>query len=350
MIPAMETPLTIADTAILPGETHEIRIKLSESHGSIPVYMPVTVIRGVQPGPTVFFTAAVHGDEINGVEIVRTLTQRLSPEQLRGTVVNVPIVNVLGFNNHERCLPDGRDLNRTFPGSATGSQTSRIAHLIYHEVIRHCQFGIDFHTAAHGRHNMPHIRANVEDEETLRLARAFGARVILHGQGRRGSLRREAARGCVPTIVFEAGEAGRFERSAVTHGVNGACNVLHELRMLDWQPVSPIYQVIARTGEWIRAPRGGILSAAIDLGDLVYKGQDIGVISNPYGRELTSVRAPFTGIVVGLTVSPLMNPGSPICHMVKVERALEEVEKALALESTVTEGGSRKERKPPRRS
>lgn len=325
----IQEEIRIGGTAIAAGETREIRIKLSESYGSAPVYMPVTVIRGVLPGPTVFLTAAIHGDEINGVEIVRQLTYTLDPKSLRGTVVSVPIVNVPGFNHHSRYLPDGRDLNRSFPGDPQGSQTARVAHLVWNEIIRPCQFGIDFHTASSGRQNMPHIRADVDDETVRRMAKAFGPNVILHGRGRKGSIRREACAVGIPTIVFEAGEAGRFERRTVRLGLDGTFNVLHELRMIEWTRVEPSYQVIVRTGEWVRADRGGIVNVLVEPGDLVYSGDELGVISNPYGRELKAIKAPFTGLVVGITVNPLVNPGTPICHLVKIDKTLPKVEKAL---------------------
>ncbi len=329
-MPAIADDMEIGGTSIEPGRVHEIRIKLSESYGSTAVYMPITVVRGVMPGPTVYMTAAVHGDEINGVEIVRQLTYTLDPERLRGTVISVPIVNVPGFNNRSRYLPDGRDLNRTFPGTPHGSQTSRIASTLFQEIVQKSQYGIDFHTATAGRRNMPHIRADVEHAETRRIARAFGANVILHGKGRKGSLRKEAVKTGVASIAFEAGEADRFEAEAVERGIQGAFNVLAELRMLeDWRKVEPPYQVIVKTGEWVRADRGGIVNVLPHPGDLVYAGDEIGVISNPYGRELTGIKAPFTGLVVGLTVNPLVNPGSPVCHLVKLDKTLPVVEEAL---------------------
>jgi predicted deacylase len=332
MIYNLEDELKIGGVAVAPGESKEIRLKLSESYGSTPVFMPVTVVRGALPGPAVFFTAAVHGDEINGVEIVRQLTYSLDPQRLRGAVVCVPIVNIPGFNNRSRYLPDGRDLNRSFPGDAQGSQAARVAHLVFSEIIKKCAFGIDFHTATNGRANMPHIRADVDDEEARRLAKAFGPNVILHGKGSRGSLRREATGAGVPTLVFEAGEAGRFERRTVRIGLEGALNVLAELKMLETERREPAYQVIVKTGEWVRADRGGIFNLTAEPGDLVYANDELGVISNPFGRELKSVRAPFTGLVVGVTVNPLVNPGSPICHIVKLDKTLPRVERALGRE------------------
>jgi predicted deacylase len=326
---AVSDELKIGGVVVQPGETKEIRIKLSESYGSAPVFMPVIVIRGMMPGPAVYFTAAVHGDEINGVEIVRQLSYSLDPQELRGTAICVPIVNIPGFNNRSRYLPDGRDMNRSFPGGAQGSQSARAAHLIFTEIIQKCQYGVDFHTASNGRVNMPHIRADVDNEDARRMAKAFGPNVILHGRGSRGSLRREATGAGVPTVVFEAGEAGRFERRTVRIGLEGALNVMHELRMIEWQRVEPAYQVIVKTGEWVRADRGGILNLTAEPGDLVYANDELGVISNPFGRELKGIKAPFTGLIVGITVNPLVNPGSPICHIVKLDKTLPKVEKAM---------------------
>lgn len=321
--------IKIGGVVVAPGESKEIRLKLSESYGSAPIYMPVTVLHGKLPGPAVYFTAAVHGDEINGVEIVRQLTYTLDPQQMRGTAVCVPIVNIAGFNNRNRYLPDGRDLNRSFPGDAQGSQAARAADLLFSEIIKKCRYGIDFHTATNGRANMAHIRADVDNEECRRLAKAFAPNVILHGRGSRGSLRREATQAGVATLVFEAGEAGRFERRTVRQGLEGALNMLHELKVIEWQPVEPAYQVIVKSGEWVRADRGGIVSLSAEPGDLVYTNDELGVISNPFGRELKSVKAPFTGLIVGVTVNPLVNPGSPIAHIVKLDKTLPRVEKAM---------------------
>jgi uncharacterized protein len=326
----LPAPFLLGGEAVKAGESAQIRLRLSESYGSTSIYMPVTVIHGALPGPAVFFSAAVHGDEINGVEIVRQLTYQLDAATLRGTVVCVPVVNVPGFNTQSRYLPDGRDLNRMFPGDPQGSQSSRIANLVFDEVVSRCQFGVDFHTGSGGRLNMPHIRCDADVEDCRRLAKAFGTRVILHGKGQKGSLRREALRKEIPTLTFEAGEAGRFEQRSVRIGVEGSLGVLGELRMLETAPVHPNYQVIARKGEWIRADRGGIADLQVKPGDLVYAGNRVASVSNPYGSVETLVSAPFTGLVVGISVNPLVTPGSPLCHLVKLDKTLSRVEHALA--------------------
>ncbi len=325
----MTDPFVIAGESIAPGEARTLHLKLSENYGSVAIYMPFTVVRGAQPGPAVFFTGAVHGDEINGIEIVRRLTYALEPDTLRGTVLCVPIVNVPGYNSRSRYLPDGRDLNRMFPGKSHGSQSSRVAHLLYDGIVSRCRFGVDFHAGSGGRLNMPHVRADLSLDDVRLLALAFGTRVVLDGKGQRGSLRREAGKRGIATIAFEAGESGRFEQESVRQGVEGGLRLLRGLQMLPGPPLEQPLQAVVRKGEWLRSERGGIVELVVHPGELVSRGDLVGTVSNPYGRELADLRAPFDGLVVGVTVNPLVNPGSPVCHLLDLADTPAAVREAL---------------------
>jgi predicted deacylase len=323
----MPEDLKIGGKTINPGETQEILLKISEFYTAQPVNIPVTVVRGVEEGPRVFLTAAIHGDELNGVEIVRTVMTELEPGKLKGTVLCTPVLNRWGFLSHSRYLPGRRDLNRYFPGDPQGNLAARVAHKIFTEIVQQSEYGIDMHTAGVGRTNLAHIRGAMENEKVRRMAKAFGTEIIIDRPASSGTLRSAATRAGVPTILLEAGETFRFQRSMVTKGVLGVKNVLGELGMLDWTPREPSFQVIVKVSEWIRAERGGILDIRIRPGDLIYEGNEIGIVSTPFGREVTTLKSPLTGLVIGITTIPLVQPGDAICHIAKLEKTLPTVEK-----------------------
>jgi len=324
------TSFTVSGIAIHPGETREIYLKVSESFLSSSILIPITVIRGKKPGPTAFVSAAIHGDEINGTDIVRRLIFDIDHEQLSGTLIAIPVVNLPGFLGQTRYLPYHRDLNRYFPGKKNGHNAERIAHRIFKEVVSKCDFGIDLHTASSGRSNLPHVRGDMSDPNVRKLARAFGATVLVNQVGVRGSLRREATQAGVPTILFEAGEAGRFSKRVSQAGLRGVLNVLKEMKMLpDPAHKRPPFQVIVRESEWVRAEKGGILDLDIKPGDLIYKGDTIGEILNPFGRTVTQIRAPATGIIIGITTQPITVPGTGIAHVARLKKTLSVVERSL---------------------
>ncbi len=265
--------LEFAGTPVAPGERAEIRLKVSESYFAEPVTIPVTVVRG-GPGPTLFVTATVHGDELNGVGILHDLLHDTPFENLRGTLIAVPIVNVPGFLSQSRLLPDRRDLNRSFPGGRRGSLTSRLADTLFREVIRQSNFGIDLHTAGGERSNYPQVRADLADPGTAELARAFGCAVMVDGGGPEKSLRRTAVAAGIPTIVYEAGSARRFERPFIGAGTAGIRNVLRHLGMLDGEAVEPPLRLTIRRTHWVRARAGGILDLEVQLGQPLQRGAD----------------------------------------------------------------------------
>ena len=321
---------TISGVDVSPGETREIYLKVSESYLSKAIQIPVTVIRGPTPGPIGFVMAAVHGDEINGSDIVRRLIFDIDHEKLSGTLIAIPVVNIPGFLTQSRYLPYHRDLNRFFPGKKNGNNAERIAHRLFKEVVLKCDFGIDLHTAAHGRLNLPHVRGDMTHPRVRILSRAFGATVLVSQAGLRGSLRREATEAGVPTILFEAGETGRFSPKVSVAGLKGVLNVLSEMGM--WpthEQTKPPFQVIVKGSEWMRAEKGGILDLAVGPGDLIYKDDLIGSILNPFGKTVNSIRSPQTGIVIGVTTAPLTVPGTGIIHIAKLKKTLARVERSL---------------------
>jgi predicted deacylase len=344
------TGFRFAGTLISPGEKREIYLKVSESFLATAMAVPVTVLHGVEPGPVGFVTAAVHGDEINGTDIVRRLILELDPKQLKGTVIAVPVVNIPGFLEQSRYLPYHRDLNRFFPGKRKGNNAERIAHKVFKEIVQKCDFGIDLHTASHGRLNLPHIRGDLGKARVRELARAFGSTVIVNSAGLEGSLRKSATDSGAATILFEAGETGKFSRSVSLAGLRGVLSVLEEMGM--WKISEkgrkrPPFQVIVQQSEWIRTEMGGILDLAIRPGDLVYEDDIIGEILNPFGRTVTEIHAPVTGIVLGISRAPLTIPGAGVVHIARLKKTLAHVERSVR---TTTRSRARKRAKAGKRT
>jgi uncharacterized protein len=316
-MPIQREPFVFGGVSIALGETVELRLKIGESFTSEPVWVPVTVVRGA-PGPTLFVTATVHGDELNGVGILRDVLNDTDFSTLKGTLIAVPVVNVPGFLGQNRYLPDRRDLNRSFPGSRTGSLTARLADVLFREVIRQSDFGIDLHTAGGERSNYPQVRADLTDPRVTELAQAFGCGLIVDGAGPDRSLRKTAVAAGVPTIVYEAGSARRLERPFIEAGKAGVLNVLRWLGMLAGAPLAPAVQLIVRRTHWVRARAGGILDLRIGLGQPVRRGQTLSVNTNPFGRERRQLKAPHGGVVLGVTLLPLVHPGDAVCHLARL--------------------------------
>lgn len=286
-----------------------------------PLSMPVQVVRGRRPGPVLFVSAALHGDELNGVEIIRRLLRMRVLERLRGCLLAVPIVNVQGFLMQSRYLPDRRDLNRSFPGSERGSLAARLAHVFLKEVVKRADFGIDLHTGAVHRPNLPQIRCDLKQPDTLRMARAFGAPLILDSATREGSLREYTSSHQIPVILYESGEALRFDELAIRAGVRGITSVMRELGMLpaSTRTRKPPEAVVANSSSWIRAPASGILRTAARLGERVRPGQELGWISDPFMTEETPVVSSEDGVVIGRSHLPPVNEGDALFHIARVD-------------------------------
>lgn len=324
-----DNTLVIGGQAIKPGQRVTIDLPVPSLYTHTQLEMPIQVLRGKKPGPTLFVSAAIHGDEINGVEIIRRVLGQKSLKRLRGTLIAVPVVNIFGFINQSRYLPDRRDLNRSFPGSETGSLAARIAHLFLTEIVSHCTYGIDLHTAAIHRENFPHIRAVLDDEETERLASAFASPLILNTEIVDGTLRKAAEQRGVSIIVYEAGEALRFNEFAIRAGVRGVVSVMRKLGMLapSKTPKKPIFSAVAENSTWIRAPQSGIVRLAKKLGARVREDEVLGVIADPFGAQEQSALAPFDGIVIGNTNLPLVNEGEALFHIARMKSPAATAEK-----------------------
>jgi hypothetical protein len=316
------SPITIAGVEIPPGARRRVEVPLGRGVAGGERALPVEVVHGSDPGPRLFVCAAIHGDEINGVEIIRRLLRRPELAALRGALIAVPVVNVFGFTALSRYLPDRRDLNRAFPGSPGGSLAARLAHTFITEVVDNATHGIDLHTGAIHRSNLPHVRACLDDVETARLAHAFGAPVILNTTLQSGSLRHEGLARKVPVLVYEGGQALRFEEAPIAAGLRGVLGVMAALGMVPpagARPPGPEPSA-ARSQQWVRAPAAGILHTRAPLGIAVSAGDALGTIGDPLGAAETVVRASRAGVVVGRTELPLVHAGDALFHVAGFER------------------------------
>ena len=297
----MANELTIGGVDILPGKRVKLELPVARLYTDSQMSIPVEVLRARKAGPIVFVSAAIHGDELNGIEIVRRLMRIKSLKLSRGTLIAVPIVNVYGMLQQSRYLPDRRDLNRSFPGSAKGSLAGRMAHLFLNEIAHKCDYGIDLHTGAIHRSNLPQVRANLEDEETERLARAFGVPVLINSVLRDGSLRESAAASGTKILLYEAGEALRFDEVAIRAGLKGITNVLAALGMVVKRKskAAKTEPFIAYDSSWVRASSSGIVNDLKKLGDRVVKGDGLAQICSPTGNFVDTLKAPKSGIIIG---------------------------------------------------
>ncbi len=324
-------PFEICGTSIAPGDRATLALPVPSQSSYIELSMPIHVIHGKRDGPVVFISAAIHGDEINGIEIIRRIRHTKAMNNLRGTLICVPIVNVYGFFNHTRYLPDRRDLNRSFPGSKHGSLAARVAYIFGEEIVKKASYGIDLHTGSNHRTNLPHIRADLDSPECARLAKAFGTPVIINANLRDGSLRQYALENELTMLLYEAGEGLRFDNLSIRAGVRGILNVLRALKMLPQRKKSHEHRVIeARSSRWIRAHQAGLLRIETPLGARVEKGQVIGKIADNVGDNETNVTSPVTGIIIGRNSLPVINEGDALFHIAlfdnsaHVERAIED--------------------------
>ncbi len=355
----------LGEVEVRPGHRREVSLPISRLVTGAEVTLPVHVLHGRHDGPTVWVSAAIHGDEVVGIEVIRRVLQRLSPGRMRGTLLAVPIVNVLGVMAGDRYLPDRRDLNRSFPGAARGSLAARIAHLMMTQIISRCEVGIDLHTGADRRSNLPQIRCDLEDRRTRELAEAFGAPVLFHAKLRDGSLRAAARETGARVLLYEAGEGWRFDEYAIAPGVDGVLRVLTALGMVDGGDVgvalppasaedaaqaadvvvplgdatTDVPEALDAMGEdaeivhasvvdgeqdapltvwhssWVRARADGLLHLEVTLGQQVRAGESIGALYNSFGRRLSDVKAELSGVVIGRTEAPLVHRGDALVHI-----------------------------------
>lgn len=321
-------PVTVAGLEVRAGRSATGDVPIPRLVTGTPVSLPLRVVHGRHDGPTVLVSSTIHGDEIGGVEVVRRVTTAVDPASLHGTLLLVPIVNVHGFLTGDRYLPDRRDLNRSFPGSARGSLASRIAHVFMEELVARCDVGIDLHTGSDHRTNLPQVRGDLDDPTTRDLAEAFAAPVMLHARVRDGSLRAAGTAADVTMLLFEGGEALRFDEPAIAAGTDGTLRVLHRLGMLPDAdpPAQPtrtdgtvVRPVASRKSSWVRARRSGVTSLSVGLGDRVAKGDRVATIRDALGTRLARPGAPFDGVVIGHTQHPLVHQGDALVHVARVE-------------------------------
>ena len=345
-------PFEIDGVRVPPGERRTVQLDVAQLYTHTPVGMPVHVVHGRREGPTLCLSAAIHGDEIAGIEIIRRVLAQPDLRRLRGTLLAVPIVNVFGVLAQTRYLPDRRDLNRSFPGSASGSLAARLASLFTTQVLERASHAIDLHTGTAHRANLPQIRANLDDPDARAMARAFSAPVIINSDLRDGSLRHAADERGIPVLLYEAGEALRFDEDCIRLGVRGIVGTMRQLGMLP--PVkrkhAPRRPVQVESTRWVRAEGSGILRTTVQLGQHVRPDERLGLISDPFGEGETEARADFNGIVIGRTNLPLVHEGDALFHVARVrypERASEVVEELADAEGDGEAPGSEAEGRAP---
>lgn len=334
--------VVIGDTNVRPGEQAIVDVPVADLYTHAQLTLPVHVINGKRSGPTLFVTAAIHGDELNGVDIIRRLLEQKVMRRLRGQLIAVPIVNVFGFINRSRYLPDRRDLNRSFPGRERGSVAARLANLVTREIISKADYGIDLHTAPIGRVNLPHVRAYLDQPRIVELARAFGSPVIIDTGLIAGSLREFATDKGIPMLTYEAGEALRFDDVSIAAGIRGIGRVMRALQMLPQrEPRNPVIDpVISESTTWVRAPSSGIVQVKCRLGERVALGQVLATIGDPFGANQTEATASAAGIVIGRSTLPLAHEGDALFHIAQFDNtriAAETVDEFQ--QAHATEGG-----------
>lgn len=316
-------PFTIAGVEVAAGTRKTVNIPVSTLSDHTPVTLSAHVIHGRKDGPVVFVSAGIHGDEVIGVEIVRRLLRTGTLKNVAGTLIVVPIVNTFGFLNHSRYLPDRRDLNRCFPGSPHGSLASRLAYIFMSEVVERCSLGIDLHSAAIHRTNLPQVRVSGKNPETMRLAGIFGAPVILTSALRDGSLRLEAKKKGVDVLLYEAGEGMRFDEMSVRAGLAGILRVLKDVGLLPKAGIAAAKArpMVCSDSHWVRAPAGGLLRMFKAEGDVVALDDLVAAISDPFGGGEVEVRTAYAGIIVGRAVMPIVHEGDALFHVAAVKSA-----------------------------
>jgi predicted deacylase len=312
--------LEIQGQVIKRGERKLIRLQVGMLTTHEPVTMRAWVIRGKTDGPTLMVAGCIHGDEINGAEIVRRLINSPSlKSRFKGTLIAIPIVNVPAFSNRSRYMPDRRDLNRLFPGSPKGSLGGRLAHVLTSELLPLCDAVVDLHTGAINRANIPQVRVTAEDDESLDLARAFGAPVVLTSAIREGTIRAACNQAGIPVILYEGGEALRLDTASIRFGVRGVKAVMRHLGMLPKRPAAAKkrakHAVVCEKGYWERAQVGGLFTPLIALGKAVKKGDVLGFVADPLGDYEEEVVATQTGILIGRTNEGQADEGDALFHI-----------------------------------
>ena len=311
----MPETLVINGESIAYGEQVLTKLVVSKLPSGTAIEIPVYVFRSVYDGPVVLLMAGMHGDEVNGTEIIRRMLTKKMLNPLKGTIIAVPILNVYGFLHFSREMPDGKDVNRSFPGNRNGSLASRVAHSFMTEIMPYVDYGIDFHTGGASRANYPQIRCVLNDYRNEELARAFSAPFTLDASYRQGSLRKEAGKNSKSILVYETGESLRFDEEGITLGIEGCCRLLHHLGMRKDCIPAPKETIVCMKGTWVRAKNAGLWRNFVQLGSYVTKGQNMGSITDPYGKMEVRLNASASGYVLGLNNMPVVNQGDALLHI-----------------------------------
>ncbi len=341
----LQEPLEIAGAIIEPGTIKTVHIPLSLLPTHATLNLNLRVVHGRHAGKRLFLNSTIHGDEVNGIEVIRRVLRSPLMKHLKGTLIAVPIVNVVGMLIQSRYLPDRRDLNRSFPGTERGSAASQLAHVFFSEIVQKCTHGIDLHTGSDNRINLPQLRCDFQSEEALKMALSFGAPVILKAKLRGGSLREAAERVKIPTIVFEGGEALRFNEFAIQAAVQGVFRVMSMLGMISSEKETSLKKtpLISPGSRWVRAPNTGLFRTTCQLGKKVYKGDILGKISDPLGIQDVEIIASVDGIVIGRNQLPLVYQGDALFNIAwvpdpaRAEAAIEELEEDMELNTALND-------------
>ncbi|HEY9117870.1 MAG TPA: succinylglutamate desuccinylase/aspartoacylase family protein [Roseivirga sp.] len=311
----LRAPFIISGKPIMPGEEAVINVNIARLPSHSDINLKITVARALEDGPTLLLSGGLHGDEINGTEIVRRIIEKDQHKPKVGTVICIPIINMFGFINFSRYVPDGKDVNRSFPGNKNGSLASRVAHYLTNNIIPKIDVGLDFHTGGADRTNYPQIRCVMKEERNKAIAEAFEPPFILNSPFRPKSLRQTAARMGKHILVFEGGESARFDEQAIQVGINGALRVMKHLGMRERAPDAMQKTKIINHSSWVRAKYSGIFLAQVKSGDLIEKNQVIGYVAEPFGSFKHKIKSPATGYIIGLNNNPIVHQGDALMHI-----------------------------------
>lgn len=308
-------PINLLSNTIAPATFRTLHWSPGLSMNSLSTPVPVLVAHGANPGPVMCMTAAIHGDELNGIEIVRRVLHQIEPDDLQGTIIGIPIVNLDGFRRASRYMSDRRDLNRFFPGNPTGSYASRVAHSLFHKVILNCDYLVDIHTGSFLRINLPQLRGDLKNPMILEFSRHFGGMGVLHHAGGSGTLRRAAADSGIPAITMETGGPHSLDQESVSHGVKGIKNLLHNLGMYKTVRLWLIPQPVFYQSTWVRSNQGGIMLSKVELDQKVKIGQLLGRVIDPITNTSSDIISPLNGIVLGKALDQVVSPGFATFHI-----------------------------------
>jgi len=305
--------LKICDSVIHPGEIANLALPLPEKYSCAPLYMPIKVIHGKKEGPCLVILSVLKGTELNGLEITHRISASLDPAKISGTIITVPVVNVYGLTHYPATLPSGDNLSDCFPGKENGSYGERIAHIVTHEILKKADYAIELQTGGLNHNILPQIYCNFDNIKAKELAKVFQAPVVTDVSVKSNSLRTTTEDLQIPLLVYQAGEAMRFDETAINLGYEGVINVMRYVNILQKAPQKEMNPIFSRDEDWILAPKGGILHSNIPLGSTIKKGDVIGTIKDPFGVDaLESVKSRSEGIIVGINTIPLIHEGLPI--------------------------------------